>query len=95
MENIARPVPPIGEKPKDDPKVISERNWNDYSAIWLINAKISMVGAGILDDAHHAKEIRENRVKAISPISIVLFCLGVVVTIVSRLFGVEGGGVAE
>jgi len=95
MSIIARPVTPIVANAPDDSKAIAGQNRKDYWAIWLINSKISMVGAGIFDDAHRTKEIRENRVKFFSPLSYVLFCLGVVVTIVSRLFGVEGDGVAE
>lgn len=91
---ITRPVTPIGKTTRDDLKAMFDRDRKDYSAVWLINSRINMVGASILDDAHYTKEKRENRVKLFSPISIVLFCLGVFLTIMSRLFGIEEEGAA-
>jgi hypothetical protein len=93
MGIITRPVPPIDEK--TDVKANSDRDRKDYSAIWLVNSRINMVGAGILDDAHYTKEIREHRVRIFSSINILLFCFGLTLTVVSTLFGVEGKGVAE
>ena len=89
MQFFAQPLPSLDEKLKEDAKNIAERDRAYYSSVWLINSKISMVGAEILDDAHYTKEKLEHRVKIFTPISYVLFGLGVVLTIVSKLFGVD------
>ena len=95
MGIIARPVVTPIDNPSYDPKATAARDRQDYSAIWLINSRINMVGAGILDDAHYTKEIREHRVRIFSLVNILLFCFGLTLTVVSTLFGVEGKGVAE
>ncbi|HVC48306.1 MAG TPA: hypothetical protein VND90_13770 [Terracidiphilus sp.] len=95
LEIIAGPITPIGEKTTGGSKVISEPNRNYYSEARLINSNISMVGAEILDDAHYTKEKRERLVKIFTPISYVLIGFGAVVTVMSRLFGIECEGAAE
>lgn len=89
MQFFAKPLPLLDEKPTEDAKTITERDQAYYLSLWLINSKISMVGAEILDDAHYTKEKLEHRVKIFTPISYVLFGVGVVLTIVSKLFGVD------
>jgi hypothetical protein len=95
MKMFETPLPLLDQKPTEDPKVASQRRLEYYLAIRNINSRIRMVGAEILDDAHYTKEKREHRVSVFAPISYVLFGLGVVVTVVSKLFGIEGEGVAE
>jgi hypothetical protein len=95
MEEFAKPVPLLDEKPTEDPKIVEARGRKYYSEVWLINSRIRMAGAEIFEDAHQAKERREHWVNIFSPISIVLFCVGVVITVGSRLFGIEGENVAE
>jgi len=95
LEDFAKPLPLLDSKPSEDSKVVEEHNQKYYSEVWLINSQMSMVGAEILDDAHHTKEKRERHLRFFSPISYILFGIGVVVTVVSKLFGIEGEGVEE
>jgi len=95
MQIFERPELPMDQKPKEDPQIIARRNREYYLSVQLTSSKMRMVAAEILDDAHSTKERLEHRLKIFTPISYVLFCLGVMVTIVSKTFGLDPGANAE
>jgi hypothetical protein len=95
MAEFAIPVKRLDEATPDDSKATYNRDLKTYADVWLANRSLDMVGAMILDDAHYIKERKEHRVRVFTPISYVLFVLGVLVTLASELFGIEDEGVGE
>ena len=88
-----KPVTPIGEKPdKTAPARQKQENYHAISQFWLISDKLHLLSATILDNAQ-AKQAEEERwLEIFTPISYLLFAAGAVLTLISKLAGVESIG---
>lgn len=74
-----------------DSKAVYNRSVKTYSDVWLLSQRLHLIGSMILDDAHETKERNERLVNIFTPVSYGLFGLGALLTVLSKLFGVDSG----
>ncbi len=84
LVEINKPIEPF------DSTAVYNRGVKTYSDVWIINQRLHLVAAMILDDAHEAKEKDEQLVNICSPIAYVLFAVGAALTLLSKLMGIKG-----
>lgn len=74
---------------KFDSEASDSRSIKEYGEIRLLSQQLHLVGAIILDQAHEMKERKENLVNIFTPISYILWGLGALLALGSKLFGSE------
>lgn len=92
LRMINKPVTPIASE-KDrtfDPIAYNREQREDYFAVLRIHDELQMLAAGVLDDARANIEKTEHRLDSLTPLSYFLFVIGAVLTVLSKLAGVEG-----
>jgi hypothetical protein len=88
--SLLKPLPPLQENVKPDktaPARLRHENIRMAAQLWLINEKLQLVAANILDDAESERTKEEQRLKIFRPISYLLFATGAFLTLISKLAG--------
>ncbi len=86
------PIAPIGDGKVSNSgaEASGQEDRRQYLQMLTIHGKLQMLGANILDDAHSNLAKNERLLSALAPLICFLFFIGVLLTVITRLAGIEG-----